>query len=137
MYIFITWVKFITSPFKNRLKLALFIYLSLLLKLKKSDVKIIDEAFESAVHQYTSCETNKKLWLAYIKHRLKNLSTMKIVPAEHYQNFVDLFTRCLMSVPARTVVARNKNVHWIDYSFHNKVSVTNFLYKLSGKLFAA
>lgn len=103
----------------------MFTYLSLLLKLKKSEVKIIDEAFESAVHQYTSCETNKKLWLGYIKHRLGVLRTMKTVPLEHYQSFVDLFTRCLMSVPARTVIAYNKNIHWIDYSFHNDVSVEN------------
>jgi len=80
-----------------------------------------DEAFESAVHQYTSNANRKKLWLAFIQHRLEILRKQDQLSIQDYQNFIDLIFRCLMSVPARSVVTNNQSIHWIDYNFHNKV----------------
>ncbi|XP_065670445.1 zinc finger C3H1 domain-containing protein isoform X3 [Hydra vulgaris] len=75
----------------------------------------VDEAFECAVHRYTSRQNTKKLWLAYIKHKLCFLNSSH----ESNDKFLDLLYRCLASVAASEVAVHS--IHWKDYSFHNKL----------------
>ena len=98
-----------------------FIEFSLVLKIKNVPPSLlvfptaVDEAFECAVHQYTSRRNTKKLWLAYIKYKLCFLHSPDVSEVK----FINLLYRCLASVAAGEVA--DHCVHWKDYSFHNKV----------------
>ncbi|XP_057312584.1 zinc finger C3H1 domain-containing protein-like isoform X2 [Hydractinia symbiolongicarpus] len=99
----------------------------LLLKIKKVAPSMLtfasatDEAYESAVHQYTSLENMKKLWMAYIEHKIHTVSQMASVSVKDYEELEELLFRSLSCVRSSVLVPFNKSLTWEDFSFHNKM----------------
>lgn len=103
-------------------------FFSLLLKIKETAPMAVelyqssvDEAFECAVHQYTSRENTKKMWEAYIDFKVNQLVNQPAVSTKMCNELIDLLLRSMLAIPAATNVKENKSVIWKDYSFQNKV----------------
>lgn len=80
----------------------------------------VDEALESAVHQFMSRDNMCKLWKAYLDHRILQMKECTI-DSRMCNRLIDLLLRCVVGVPAITSVRENKNVTWKDYSFQNQM----------------
>ncbi|XP_066910369.1 zinc finger C3H1 domain-containing protein-like [Clytia hemisphaerica] len=80
----------------------------------------IDEALESAVHQYTNRENTKKIWASYIEHKLASYDGIEI-STKMCNQLIDLLLRCIMAIPSGVNVKENKLVSWKDYAFQNKM----------------
>lgn len=101
---------------------------SLLLKIKQVPPMAVDlyqssvdEAFECAVHQYTSRFNTKKMWEAYIDFKMSQLANQPAISTKLCNELIDLLLRSMLAIPAATNVKENKSVIWKDYSFQNKV----------------
>ena len=81
----------------------------------------VDEAFECAIHQYTSRTNTKKMWEAYIDFKVNQLASQPAVSTKMCNELIDLLLRSMLAIPAATNVIENKSVIWKDYSFQNKV----------------
>lgn len=85
-----------------------------------------EEAFETAVNNYTTRVNREILWLEYLAYTQRQLCR-SAVKRESIKAMFEVATRCLACMPSSRSLPYQPSVYWNDYGFHNQVCIPLFI----------